>query len=148
MEKFGNKRLLSKILCLVAFMADGALLLTASRHVAKSNIPWLVLLYMALSVFSGIGFVAANVKSLIKRRALCWCSAAPGVFMLAYCFSVKTFANLTWEVVLTRAFWALLFWIPFLVAVRGSAMRTSSVVLIFLLTTVPFCGLMLLALLK
>lgn len=148
MEKFRNNGLLPKVLCVVAFMADGAFLLMVFRHAAKSNIPWLVLLYMALSVFSGIGFVAAGVKLLRIRKALRWCSAVPGVFILVYCISLNGFANLAWEVVLFRSFWAMLFWIPFLVSVCGMAIRASTVVKIFLLTAVPFVGLMLLALLK
>ncbi|MCR5752959.1 MAG: hypothetical protein K6G91_13475 [Kiritimatiellae bacterium] len=148
MEQFRNNGLLTKVLCAIAFMSDGAFLLAASRHVAKSGIPCLILLYLALSVLSGVGFVAANVKSSGTKKALRWCSAAPGVFMLAYCLSLKGSANLAWEVVLFRAFWFMLFWVPFLVAVRGMAIRVSTVVRIFLLTSVPFVGLMLLACFK
>lgn len=144
MDRLGNNGLLPKVLCVVAFMSDGAFLLTASRHAAKGNIPWLILLYLALSVLSGAGFVAANVKSLGTRKALRWCSAAPGVFMLAYCLSIKGSA----EVVLFRTFWSMLFWIPFLVSVRGMAIRTSTVVRIFLPTSIPFAGLMLSACFK
>ena len=137
-----------RVLCFVAFMADCAFLLMASRHVARSRIPWLILLCLALPVFSGAGFMAAGVKSLRLRNLLHWSSAVPGVFMVGCFLSTEWFPNMTCGVLLSKVFWVMLFWIPFLASVRGVSVRFPSMVGLYFTATVPLVGLLLLAFFK
>ena len=143
MGKLRNNGLWPCVLCFVAFMADGAFLLMISRHVARSCIPWLILPFLALSVLSGAGFMATGVKSLRLRNLMRWSSAVPGVFMPGYFLTTGWFPNMACGVLLSKVFWTMLFWIPFLASVRGVTIRASSVVRVFLMAAVPVVGLML-----
>ena len=148
MDKLGNNGRWTRFLCFVSFMADGAFLLMASRHIARSSIPWLILLCLALSVLSGAGFMAAGVKSLRLKILLRWLSAMPGVFVTGCFLPVEGFANMTCSMILSKVFWAMLFWIPFLASMRGMALRITTIAGLCLLAFIPCSGLFLLAYLK
>lgn len=134
-----------RILCFAVFSANAVFVLLLSRNFSTDRIPWLILLYFALSLFSACGIVETKGKSLVIRKVLHYSSCTPCVLFFLSLFWFPTTDGYPIEALgvgIIRIVLVIVFLLPYCMSCFGIKLRFSSVALIFIMPTVTVVGLL------
>ena len=134
-----------RLLCCTMFSANAVFVILRSRNFSTDCIPWLILLYFALSLFSACGIVETKGKSLVIRRLLHYSSCMPGVLFFLFLFWYPTTDGSPSETLgigIIRMVLVIIFLLPYFMSCFDIKLRTSSVAHIFIMPTVTCVGLL------